>query len=421
MEIRRLHPRDQLVAIMKRIYDRGMTTLSGGNLSIMDEQVNLWITPAGVDKGRLTPDDIVCVRLDGTVDGRHRPSSELAFHQAIYRWRPDLRAVVHAHSPALLSYSVARRVPDTRIIPQAERVCGPVGYAPYAQPGTAQLGANVAATFAQGYQVALLENHGAATAGKDLVTAFQRLETLDFCARTLLSAKKLGRIRTLTDKELACTNRSGEEMPEFRPPARLTLERELRQTMVEAVRRACQRNLMISTEGVLSSRLDQGYFLITTTGIDRCSLGVEDLVLIHGGRREQGKEPSRDVVLHRTIYELHPQIGCVITAQPPHATAYAITQRRIDTRAMSESYALLRDMPVIPFAVRYQEPERVAAELSGKVPALLLQNDGLLVTGADVIQAYDRLEVAEASAGCLIDSLSLGGPIPIDADEILKL
>jgi L-fuculose-phosphate aldolase len=421
MDLERLHPRDQLVAIMNRIYQRGMTTLSGGNLSIMDENVDVWITPAGVDKGSLTPEDIVCVRVNGTVEGRHRPSSEYPFHRAIYRWRPDLRAIVHAHSPALLSFCVARRVPDTRIIPQAERVCGPVGYAPYAQPGSAELGAKVAATFAQGYQVVLLENHGAATAGGDLVTAFQRLETLDFCARTLLSAKKLGRVRTLTDEELARADHREKDLPEFRPGARMTPERELRQRMVEIVRRACQRNLMISTEGVVSARLDQTSFLITATGIDRCSLGVEELVLIHGGRREQGKVPSRAVGLHRAIYDRHPEIGCVITAQSPNATAYAITQQQFDTRAMSESYSLLRKVPVIPFGVKYREPERIAAELSEEVPALLLQNDGVLVTGADVLQAYDRLEVAEASAGSLIDSLSLGGPVPIDAEEIAKL
>jgi len=121
------------------------------------------------------------------------------------------------------------------------------------------------------------------------------------------------------------------------------------------------------------------------------------------------------------IYDRHPQIGAVITAQPPHATAYAITQQRFDTRAMSESYSLLREVPVVAFGLKYREPERMAAELRADVPVLLLQNEGVLVTGADVLQAYDRLEVAEASAGSLIDSLSLGGPVPIDAEEIAKL
>ena len=69
MQFHLLHPRDQLVIIMQRIYDNGMTTLSGGNLSIKDENGDLWITPAGVDKGKLTPKDIICLHADGKVEG----------------------------------------------------------------------------------------------------------------------------------------------------------------------------------------------------------------------------------------------------------------------------------------------------------------------------------------------------------------
>ena len=127
MNFQLLHPRDQLVAIMNRIYHNGMTTLSGGNLSIKDDNGDIWITPSGIDKGKLTPRDMMCVRPDGTVEGPHKPSSELPFHRAIYQLRPDLSAIVHAHPPALVSFSIVRQVPDTRIIPQANRLCGPVG------------------------------------------------------------------------------------------------------------------------------------------------------------------------------------------------------------------------------------------------------------------------------------------------------
>ena len=79
MNINYIHPADQLVMFMQRIYDKGMTTTSGGNLSILDEEGNIWITPAGVDKGTLNRNDIVCVKPDGTTVGMHRPSSELPF------------------------------------------------------------------------------------------------------------------------------------------------------------------------------------------------------------------------------------------------------------------------------------------------------------------------------------------------------
>src|ERR1700693_1966790 len=100
-----LHPRDQIVSIMERIYGHEMTTTSGGNISVRDENGDVWITPARVDKGSLRQEDVIRVRADGGVEGPHRPSSEHPFHRGIYRERPDLRAIVHAHPVALVAFS----------------------------------------------------------------------------------------------------------------------------------------------------------------------------------------------------------------------------------------------------------------------------------------------------------------------------
>src|SRR4051812_14271533 len=120
-----IHPRDAIMRTMGRVYVHRMTTTSGGNISVREGDGTIWITPAAVDKGSLTRDDIMCVRPDGTTQGRPRPSSELPFHRAIYAARPDLGAIVHAHPVALVAFSIVRRVPDTRLLPTARRVCGP--------------------------------------------------------------------------------------------------------------------------------------------------------------------------------------------------------------------------------------------------------------------------------------------------------
>ena len=96
-----LHPKEQIVIAMTRIYERGLTTLSGGNISVIDEAGDLWISPSGIDKGNLTPDDIMCVKKNGEIVGKHKPSSEYPFHRAIYQMRPDLKALIHAHPPRL--------------------------------------------------------------------------------------------------------------------------------------------------------------------------------------------------------------------------------------------------------------------------------------------------------------------------------
>src|SRR3954467_11280246 len=197
-----LHPRDELVQTMDRIYRYRMTTTSGGNLSVRDEDGHIWITPARVDKGSLRPEDIVRVGSDGRVEGLHRPSSEHPFHQAIYRRRPDIPAIVHAHPVALVGFSICRQVPDTALFPQAGHVCGRVGYAPYALPGSEELGRRIAEVFAQGFDCVLLENHGVVIGGSSLAHAFQRFETLEFTARTIIKAGMLGPVRYLTAEQL---------------------------------------------------------------------------------------------------------------------------------------------------------------------------------------------------------------------------
>ena len=191
MNFELLHPADQLVMIMARIYQYGMTTTSGGNLSIKDENGDIWITPSGIDKGTLTRADIMQVKPDGTVIGPHTPSVELPIHRDIYKIRPDLHAIVHAHPPVLVAFSLVRRVPDVTLIPNAALVCGKVALAKYGVPGSEQLGKNIAEKFAEGYNTVLMENHGVVCGAQDLYRAFMAFETLESSAKIELDALKL--------------------------------------------------------------------------------------------------------------------------------------------------------------------------------------------------------------------------------------
>ncbi|MBK8947170.1 MAG: class II aldolase/adducin family protein [Ignavibacteriae bacterium] len=416
-----LHPKEQLVRIINRIYNNKMTTLSGGNLSVKDLNGDIWITPAGIDKGKLSTNDIMCVKENGEFIGPHKPSSELPFHIAIYKARPDIKAIVHAHPPALVSFSIVRFLPDTNIIPQAKRVCGNVGYAPYALPGSEELGENIAATFKKGFDVVLLENHGVATGGKDILNAFHKLETLEFCARTIIQAKRIGEFTTLTENQIAFFDHRKYELPEFEIVEHTSFEREIRSQIIEIVHRACDRNLMISTEGVASIRYENNDFLITPTGLGRRSIDIEDIVMIKNGMREKGKNPSRSVLLHHEIYKHNPNINSIITAQSPSVTAYAISKEYFETRTIPESYVVLRDIPKIEFGTQFIDPEKIAKTLSMRSHTLLLQNDGLLTTGKNILEAFDRLEVAEFSANSLITSHDLGTCIKINDKQIHDL
>ena len=117
----------------------------------------------------------------------------------------------------------------------------------------------------------------------------------------------------------------------------------------------------------------------------------------------------------------HPEINCVMTAQCPHVTAYAITTNRFDSHTIPESYILLRDMPMIPFKTLYANPQEVAETVSWQNPVLLVQNDCVLAVGESILQSFDRLEVAEYSARALIDTARIGDLVPIGTDDILRL
>lgn len=416
-----LHPKDQIVIIMKRIYDMGMTTLSGGNLSILDEEGNIWITPAGVDKGKLTPKDIVCVKPDGKTEGLHKPSSELAFHQAIYESRRDLRSVVHAHPPTLVAYSISRETPDTRYIAQAHRTCGRIAYAPYALTGSYELGENIAKTFSQGVNIVLLENHGVVCGGKTLLQAYQRMEALDFCARTLVNANRLGQEKLLLNPDFKKYLYRQRILPEFNEERPTPRECQLRKEMVEIVQRSCERQLMNSTQGVVSARLDKNSFLIVPDQVDRFDLTVDEIILIKDHQREKGKLTSRSVDLHETIYKMNPRVGSVITAQSPAAMTYAITSEPFESRTIPESYILLKEVVTVGLAVRYRAPDEIARLLLNKHPVLMVENDCVLTIGKNILEAFDRLEVLEFTAKSLLKAMNLGEINAIDEDRIREL
>ena len=414
-----LHPSDQLVMIMERIYGYGMTTTSGGNLSIRDDNGDVWITPAGVDKGTLTSKDIIQIKPDGTIIGKHRPSSELPFHQSIYAQRPDIHAIVHAHPPALVSFSIVRRIPDTRIIPNVNIICGEVGMAVYGLPGSDDLGEKIASVIKQGINTVLLENHGTVAVGEDLFKAFMAFETLDFCARLEIDANRIGKLRVLTPKHIEISkNKQHVEMEEFIPGRVSSEERAARKEMCELIHRAYDQQLFTSTQGTFSMRLSDGSFIITPYDEDRKYLDISDIVRIEGEKKEAGKMPSRSVMLHKMIYEKHPHINSVIIAHPPAIMAFAVTDESFDSRTIPESYILLRNIQKLPFGSSFMQQGMVADLLVESNPIVMVENDCVIVTGNSLLNAFDRLEVAEYSAKALISSKSLGPVVMIDDSQI---
>lgn len=403
-----IHPRDEIMQTMDRIYRYRMTTTSGGNLSIRDEAGDIWISPARVDKGNLRRADIVCVRQDGVVDGLHPPSSEFPFHQAIYDADPEIRAIVHAHPVALVAFSICQQTPNTRLFHQAHSVCGKIGFAPYACPGSEQLGSNIAESFKNGCDSVILENHGVVVGGDSLQLAFERFEAFEFAGKTLIKAAKLGDVRFLDDAQLEQAASRSVDFDSFDPPIATADERELRRQLCEFIRRGCRQRMLISTEGSFSARLDAETFLITPTQRDREMLDVEDLVLVRGNTREAGKLASRAAKAHQAIYDEHPGVEAIVFAHPVNATAFSVTDSNFDVRTIPESYVFLRDVKRVPYGTQYLDDGTIAHYVSEDSPAAVLENDGVIVTGRSVLDAFDRLEVLESTAEAVINAQAIG-------------
>jgi L-fuculose-phosphate aldolase len=418
-----LHPRDEIVATMERVYQYGMTTTSGGNISVREDNGDIWITPSRVDKGGLHRADIVRLSPGGARDGIHPPSSEYPFHLGIYNARPDVRAVIHAHPGSLVSFSICGQVPDTHVFAEASQVCGQVGFAPYALPGSELLGRNIADVFATHPDCfcVLLENHGVVIAGEDLASAFKRFETLEFAAEIILNARLLGPVRYLDQTRLQLARAPRDLLPERSMPPATSSQKELRKQICDFVHRAYEQRLMTSTEGSFSARTGPDEFIITPSYVDRRKLGLADLVLVREGARPTGQRPSRAVHLHRAIYREHPDIHAIVNAMPVHATAFAVSDLPLDTRTIPESYLFLKDVAKIPFEHHYGIGSEAARAITPAHPVALLENNGVLVAGRTVLDAFDRLEVLDATAAALLRAHSLGPVTPMPLPVIEEL
>ena len=195
----------------------------------------------------------------------------------------------------------------------------------------------------------------------------------------------------------------------------------LRHEMAKIIQRACRQGLMVSSFGTISHRLTETAFLINPTNSNRREIAPKDLVFIDRETKEAQKEPSRATPMHQEIYKKHQNINCIISTQSPNAMAFAITHSKMDTRTIPESYVLLEDIPLLPYGDPLKRGGDAVEVLGKHTPIGLFQNNSILVTGSSLLEAFDRLEVAEFSAKSIIDSKALGTVNPINDNEIKDL
>jgi L-fuculose-phosphate aldolase len=201
-----LEHRRAVCRIGRLLYSREFVVASEGNLSVRLGADRILMTPAGVCKGWLSPDDLLITDLEGmVVSGTGQPSSELQMHLLFYRLRPDARSVCHAHPPIATGFAAAGRPLEEAVLPEVVSVLGKIPLAPYATPGTWELCASIE-PFVPNHDAILLENHGVVTCGADLIAAYHHMETVEHFARVMMTANSLGGPRLLTHAEVRKLN-----------------------------------------------------------------------------------------------------------------------------------------------------------------------------------------------------------------------
>ncbi len=187
------------------LHRAGLIPLTSGNVSARASEEHIAITPRSIPYETMTPEDVVIVGLDGCrVDGHQNPSSETPMHTFLYRERPDVKAIVHAHSPYAVAYSVVGQgIPI--LCTEGLVIKGAVPVAEYACPGTEEQG-GVALKALEGPPAVtgvLLRNHGVLTIGPDLDRAYLFAYRLELSARIYHLASQIGTPVALTEEQIA--------------------------------------------------------------------------------------------------------------------------------------------------------------------------------------------------------------------------
>jgi L-fuculose-phosphate aldolase len=191
-----------LVRFGQMLHQQGFVAATDGNLSVRLDSQRVMTTPTGFSKGMLQPEDMVIVDLHGEkLSGAHKPTSEIDMHLTIYRMRPDVGAVVHAHPCTATGFASAGIALDKPLCSEIVVTLGSVPLAPYATTGTMELSESLA-PFIPDHNAILMANHGVVSYGADLAQAYMRMESVEHYAKVVLAVRQLGTAQTLDPSEL---------------------------------------------------------------------------------------------------------------------------------------------------------------------------------------------------------------------------
>jgi L-fuculose-phosphate aldolase len=195
-----------MIRVCRKLEGRGLIAASDGNVSVRAGEDSILITPSGVSKAEMEPEEIAKTSMQGKLlEGLIKPSSEIQMHLQVYRMRPDVSAIVHAHPPAATAFTLAGYPFNSKVLPEVWMMLGKVPVAPYATPSTDEVPRSIE-PYVMESRAILLRRHGALTFGGSLMEACMRMEKIEHCAKILFYAAMLEDRKApvaMTDEEIA--------------------------------------------------------------------------------------------------------------------------------------------------------------------------------------------------------------------------
>lgn len=194
---------EQIVEMARRLHNRNMLAAADGNISYRISDDEILITPSGIAKAFMKPHEMAVVTLDNKVLSGS-PSGERLMHLEIFKNCPKAKAVIHAHPPTAIAWSIAR--PELKELPceslsEVILACGSIPFVPYARPGTLEMGTHLK-PFLPAHRAMILARHGAVAWGEDLDEAYRGMERIEHSALILAKAVQLGGLTTLPPDEV---------------------------------------------------------------------------------------------------------------------------------------------------------------------------------------------------------------------------
>eukprot|EP01028_Stygiella_incarcerata_P008700 TRINITY_DN3878_c0_g1_i2.p1 TRINITY_DN3878_c0_g1~~TRINITY_DN3878_c0_g1_i2.p1 ORF type:complete len:412 (+),score=90.81 TRINITY_DN3878_c0_g1_i2:200-1435(+) len=393
---------------------------------------------------------------------------EWPFHSTTYASRPDVRAIVHGHAPAVLACASCHKpVPLGSTMPHASSLLGDAPDIPvlsYLLPGSDALAKQVGDAFGMGREGVLLANHGLVCVGSDMKTALQRYETCEFACRSLIRASQFGApLAKCSTENLSAWNarkrriagefaqsRSEENgasrtskryltwMQSFKRLFTRRKEHLIRKELCKYVHRGYKQRLYATGWGHFSARVSKNAIVMTPDDADFNRMSPSDLIyacwkgetwfiekkldVLHRSLQSHGSRflpPPTIVECHSSLYRKMDGISAIFETQTPNIGAFSLTHTPFDTELSPEGFLVLRDVPLISLR-EYLRPRAAGIievierknlrSSTGKLGCgVLVENVGVVMMGTSLHKAFDQLEVMDALASMMVDAKSLGG------------